>query len=59
MFVCDACLTLRYAIQLLTPASILARTNARQAITREDAEEAHKLFYDAKESARMLQRHSK
>ncbi len=58
-YVCDTCLTLRYAIQLLTPASILARTNARQAITREDAEEAHKLFYDAKESARMLQRHSK
>ncbi|KAJ3343604.1 RuvB-like protein 1 [Gonapodya sp. JEL0774] len=47
--------TLRYAIQILTPASILARINGRQAIGAEDVEECEGLFYDAKKSAKMLQ----
>ena len=46
--------TLRYAIQLLTPASVLAKINGREAITREDVEEINELFYDAKSSAKLL-----
>jgi RuvB-like protein 1 (pontin 52) len=46
--------TLRYAIQLLTPASLLSRINGREAVTREDVEEINELFYDAKSSAKLL-----
>ena len=46
--------TLRYAIQLLTPANILARINGRDAIARDDVQEISELFYDAKSSAKML-----
>ena len=46
--------TLRYAVQLLTPASILARINGREVIAREDVEEINELFYDAKSSAKLL-----
>ena len=49
--------TLRYAIQLLTPASILAKINARESISREDVEEINELFYDAKSSAKLLAEH--
>jgi len=44
----------RYSIQLLTPASILAKVNGHASIEKSDAEEVHRLFYDAKASARML-----
>lgn len=46
--------TLRYAVQLLTPASILARINGREAIAPEDVQEINELFFDAKSSAKML-----
>jgi RuvB-like protein 1 (pontin 52) len=46
--------TLRYAIQLLTPASILARINGHENITCDDVTEINQLFYDAKSSAKML-----
>merc|ERR1711959_217026 len=46
--------SLRYVVQLLTPASVLAKTNGREAITREDIEEIDSLFYDAKSSAKLL-----
>lgn len=46
--------TLRYAVQLLTPASILARINGRDTIAPEDIQEINELFYDAKSSAKML-----
>lgn len=46
--------TLRYAIQLLTPASLLSRINGRESISREDVEEINELFYDAKSSAKLL-----
>ena len=49
--------TLRYAIQLLTPASILAKINARESVSREDVEEINELFYDAKSSAKLLAEH--
>lgn len=44
----------RYALQLLTPASILAKLAGRAEITLEDVGETDSLFLDAKSSARML-----
>merc|ERR1711976_1069290 len=46
--------SLRYVVQLLTPASILAKTSGREVITRDDIEEIDSLFYDAKSSAKVL-----
>uniref|UniRef100_H2ZBN1 RuvB-like helicase n=2 Tax=Ciona savignyi TaxID=51511 RepID=H2ZBN1_CIOSA len=46
--------SLRYVVQLLTPASILAKINGRQAIGKEDIDEINELFYDAKSSAKIL-----
>lgn len=46
--------SLRYAIQLLTPAGILARINGHTDITKEDIEETSLLFIDAKTSAKRL-----
>ncbi|KAG2431451.1 hypothetical protein HXX76_009466 [Chlamydomonas incerta] len=46
--------SLRHAVQLLTPAAMLARTNGRDAIVRADLEEVDNLFHDAKYSARLL-----
>ena len=46
--------SLRYVMQLLTPAAILAKTTGREVITRADVEEADGLFFDAKSSARLL-----
>jgi RuvB-like protein 1 (pontin 52) len=43
--------SLRYALQLLTPASILARVNGRSQITLQDLFECQTLFIDAKSSA--------
>ena len=41
----------RYALQLLTPASILASISGRQQIELEDISEMSELFLDAKTSA--------
>merc|ERR1719318_1994873 len=46
--------TLRYAVQLLTPASFLARINGKDSVCKEDVEEISELFYDAKSSAKIL-----
>ncbi|KAJ1526804.1 hypothetical protein ONE63_008375 [Megalurothrips usitatus] len=46
--------TLRYAVQLLTPASLTARVNGRSSISSEDVREVGSLFLDAKSSARIL-----
>jgi len=46
--------SLRYVVQLMTPASVLAKTNGRDTVTREDIEEIDQLFYDAKSSAKLL-----
>jgi RuvB-like protein 1 len=46
--------SLRYAVQLLTPAAILARSRGRTSIGREDVEESRSLFFDAKASARII-----
>jgi len=46
--------TLRYAVQLLTPAKVVVNTNGREEIGKEDIEELDSLFYDAKSSAKLL-----
>merc|ERR1712182_110977 len=46
--------SLRYVVQLLTPASIMAQTAGRETITRDDIEEIDSLFFDAKSSAKIL-----
>ena len=46
--------TLRYAVQLLTPASLTAKVNGRSNISKEDIEEVGSLFLDAKSSAKIL-----
>merc|ERR1712147_142743 len=46
--------TLRYAVQLLTPASIVAKTNGRSTIAAGDVEECDNMFFDAKSSAKHL-----
>lgn len=49
--------TLRYAVQLLTPAALSAKVNGHNAITKEDVEEVKELFLDAKSSAKILSMH--
>jgi len=44
----------RYAVQLLTPASILAKSRGKDAIEPEDVEQSRTLFFDAKTSAKIL-----
>lgn len=48
------CTQYRYALQLLTPASILSKLSGRTEIGLEDVGETDSLFMDAKSSARML-----
>jgi RuvB-like protein 1 (pontin 52) len=50
--------SLRYVVQLMTPASVLADTNGRDEVTRDDIEEIDQLFYDAKSSAKLLAQHA-
>lgn len=45
----------RYAVQLLTPANLLARVQGREVVEKEHVEEINELFYDAKSSAKILQ----
>ncbi|EME26516.1 RuvB-like protein [Galdieria sulphuraria] len=46
--------SLRYTVQLLTPAGILSKVAGREQVTEEDVKEADVLFFDAKQSAHML-----
>lgn len=46
--------TLRYAVQLLTPASQASKVNACTSITKEDISEVNSLFLDVKRSAKFL-----
>ncbi|KAJ9092514.1 RuvB ATP-dependent DNA helicase pontin [Naganishia cerealis] len=46
--------SLRYALQLLTPASIIARLSGRTQIEPQDVGEMNSLFLDAKRSATLL-----
>ena len=44
----------RYAVQLMTPANILARINGKDQIDKEEIDEVRDLFLDAKSSANLL-----
>ena len=44
----------RYAVQLLTPANLLAKINGKDGIEKEHVEKISELFYDAKSSAKIL-----
>lgn len=46
--------SLRHAVQLLTPAAMMARTNGRDGIVPRDLEDVDGLFHDAKQSAKLL-----
>ena len=46
--------SLRYAVQMLTPARIVAETRGRTAIAAEDVREVDRLFLDGKASGAML-----
>lgn len=46
--------SLRYALQLLTPASLTSQLHGREKILPEDVEEAQGLFLDTKRSAHLL-----
>ena len=46
--------SLRYALQLLTPANILAKVNGQKEITVHEVEECQDLFIDAKRSASII-----
>lgn len=46
--------TIRYVIQLLTPAALTAKVNERTMIKKEDIDEVTALFLDAKSSAKIL-----
>ena len=46
--------TLRYVVQLLTPAALTAKVNGRTSIKKEDIDEVGSLFLDAKSSAKIL-----
>ncbi|KAG5601457.1 hypothetical protein H5410_032827 [Solanum commersonii] len=47
--------SLRHAVQLLSPASIVAKMNGRDKICKVDLDEVSSLYLDAKSSARLLQ----
>eukprot|EP00760_Papus_ankaliazontas_P039398 PhM_4_TR9555/c0_g1_i1/m.89880/K04499/RUVBL1, RVB1, INO80H; RuvB-like protein 1 (pontin 52) len=50
--------SLRYVVQLLTPADVLAKTAECDTITGSHIEEVDSLFHDAKHSARLLAEHA-
>jgi RuvB-like protein 1 (pontin 52) len=47
--------SLRYAVQLISPANVVAETDGRDKITKEDIDDVNMLFFDAKSSAKILQ----
>jgi len=49
--------SLRFALQLLTPAKILAQTNGRTQVSTADLEEVDSLFLDSKSSAKLVEQH--
>jgi RuvB-like protein 1 (pontin 52) len=47
--------SLRYCVQLVTPAWVLANTKGKAEITKEEIDDVADLFFDAKRSAKVLQ----
>jgi RuvB-like protein 1 (pontin 52) len=50
--------SLRYVVQLLSPSKILAESQGKSKITKDDITETNSLFFDAKSSAKLLQEQS-
>jgi len=50
--------SLRFAVQLLTPATVIAKTTGRTLVAKSDMEEINRLFLDAKTSALRLGKES-
>ena len=46
--------SLRYSVQMLTPAAIIAKSVGRGEVTETDVQEVDELFFDCKASARLL-----
>jgi RuvB-like protein 1 (pontin 52) len=46
--------SLRYAVQLMTPANIIARVNGRGSVSPKDLDEVTHLFHDTKSSVKIL-----
>ena len=46
--------SLRFAVQLITPANVLAQTLSKMKITKDEIEEINSLFFDGKSSAKLL-----
>ena len=51
--------SLRYAVQLMAPAANIAKNNKRRKISKEDIEEAKKLFHDVKKSVEYLKEYER
>ena len=51
-----AATSLRYVVQMITPAMIIASSAGREGIGASDVEEVNDLFLDAKASSRLLMR---
>jgi len=47
--------SLRFVVQLITPAYVLAQTIGKMKITKEEVDEINSLFFDGKTSAKLLQ----
>lgn len=47
--------SLRYVVQLINPAFVLAQTLGKLKISKDEIEEINSLFYDGKTSAKILQ----
>ena len=46
--------SLRYAVQLVNPANILSNVEGKPKITKAEIDEINNLFFDAKQSAKIL-----
>ncbi|MCS7384329.1 MAG: hypothetical protein NDF53_01135 [archaeon GB-1867-097] len=49
--------SLRYAVQMLTPAYVIAKRKGKNEVEVEEIEEIRKLFSDIKQSTRYLKEH--
>ena len=51
--------SLRFVVQLITPASVLAGTLGKMKITKDEIDEINTLFFDGKTSAKLLTEQAK
>ena len=50
--------SLRYIVQLLSPAKVLSESQGRNTVSKSDVIEINSLFFDAKSSAKLLREQS-